>query len=63
MSEAESGTEKLEPQTVSEAEQLNSATVPKQQWHSKLPHTETVTKIKKVATPKQLEALRLARFK
>jgi len=63
MSEAESGTEELEPHAVSEAEQLNSATVPKQQWHSKLPHTETVTKIKKVATPKQLEALRLARFK
>ena len=62
MSEAESGTEELEPQTVSEAEQLNSATDPKATVAQQTA-TGTSTKIKKVATPKQLEALRLARFK
>ena len=62
MSEAKSGTEKVEPQTVSEAEQLNSATDPKATVAQQTA-TETVTKIKKVATPKQLEALRLARVK
>ena len=61
MSEADSDTEKIEPQEGSEAEQLNSATESKATvTHSA---TDTVTKVKKVATPKQLEALRLARVK
>ena len=61
MSEAESDTEKVETQTGSEAEQLNSATESKA--NAAETAIETVTKVKKVATPKQLEALRLARVK
>ena len=61
MSEAESGTEKVETQTGSEAEQPNSAAESKAIVAQT--STETVTKIKKVATPRQLEALRLARVK
>ena len=61
MSEAESDTEKVETQTGSEAEQLNSATESKA--NAAETAIETVTKIKKVATPKQLEALRQARAK
>ena len=61
MSEAESDTEKIEPQTGSDTEQLDSATESKA--NAAETAIETVTKIKKVATPKQLEALRLARVK
>ena len=61
MSEAESDTEKVETQKGSEAEQPNSATEYKATVAQTA--TETVTKVKKVATPKQLEALRLARVK
>ena len=61
MSEAESDTEKIEPQTGYDTEQLDSATESKA--NAAETAIETVTKIKKVATPKQLEALRLARVK
>ena len=46
MSEAESDTEKIEPQTGSEAEQIDSATEPKA--NAAETAIETVTKIKKV---------------
>ena len=61
MSEAESDTEKVETQTCFEAEQLHSATESKVTVAQAT--TETVTKVKKVATPRQLEAPRLARIK
>jgi hypothetical protein len=61
MSEAESDTEKVEPQTSYGAEQLDSATEPKATVTQTA--TETVTKVKKIATPRQLEALRVARVK
>ena len=61
MSEAESGAQKVETQAGSETEQLDSATESKANAADTA--TETVTKIKKVATPRQLEALGLARVK